>query len=309
MHGVLDGALGLVGVRAVGKLAERQVRTELGEMAAELRRHDAPELELAEARGVDDIAARLEPDQFGGRRRVLALECPVGDRADAQVQAGLDRRSAASSCRPPTGPRTPSSPARRAREADRPLAVGGRGHEGLVTELGVEADHPLVERRVDQVGLVQDDHRPNAADLGRDQVAVDQGEFQARLLERRDDQDLIDVRDEYVLVSAVTAGDRAVPAARPSRSSPLRCRRPGPEPDPVADGDDVPGVDRHGLQEPADVARVRLAVVSSSTTEVSPWMRTTRPGKHVSRSTERNEAASCGPPTWSRRPENRSRRP
>ena len=51
---------------------------------------------------------------------------------------------------------------------------------GLVAELGVEADHPLVEGQVDEVGLVQDDDRPDAADLGRDQVAVDQAAASAR---------------------------------------------------------------------------------------------------------------------------------
>ena len=74
MDGVLDGAVGLVGVRAVGEPAEGDVGAELDEVALELARDDAPELELAEARGVDDVTAGVEPDQLGGGRRVLALE-------------------------------------------------------------------------------------------------------------------------------------------------------------------------------------------------------------------------------------------
>src|SRR4051794_29674179 len=57
VDGVLDGAFVLVGVRAVGELAEGDVRAELDEMALDLARLDGPELELAEAGGVDDVAA------------------------------------------------------------------------------------------------------------------------------------------------------------------------------------------------------------------------------------------------------------
>ena len=91
VDGVLDGAVGFVGVRAVGELAEGDVGAELDEVALELAGVDAPELELAEARGVDDVTRPIRADQLGGGGRVLALEGPVGDLADPEVQAGLDR--------------------------------------------------------------------------------------------------------------------------------------------------------------------------------------------------------------------------
>src|SRR3954451_13364043 len=82
VDGVLDGAFGLVRVRAVGELAEVEERPEFDEAAADLGGLDAPELELAEARGVDDVAAGLQADQLGGGGRVLPLGGPVGDLAD-----------------------------------------------------------------------------------------------------------------------------------------------------------------------------------------------------------------------------------
>src|SRR4051812_21996635 len=77
-------------VRAVGELAEGDIRAKLDEVGVELARLDPPELELAEPGGVDDVAARLESDQLRGRGRVLSLVSPVGDLADAEVEARLD---------------------------------------------------------------------------------------------------------------------------------------------------------------------------------------------------------------------------
>ena len=73
VDGVLDGAVGLVGVRAVGELAEGDVGAELDEVALELAGLDAPELELAEARGVDDVAARV---RAGSARRWWSCASP-----------------------------------------------------------------------------------------------------------------------------------------------------------------------------------------------------------------------------------------
>src|SRR4051812_39269452 len=57
LAGVRDGAGGLVGVRAMGELAARLVRVELVELAADLAGREAPELEPAEAGGVDHAAS------------------------------------------------------------------------------------------------------------------------------------------------------------------------------------------------------------------------------------------------------------
>ena len=88
MDRVLDRALRLVGVRTVGELAEGNVRPELDEVGVELARLDPPELELAEAGGVDDVAAGLQTDQLGGGRGVLLFGRPIGHLANAQVEVG-----------------------------------------------------------------------------------------------------------------------------------------------------------------------------------------------------------------------------
>ena len=126
VDGVLDGAFGFVGVRAVGELAEGDIGAELDEVALELGGLDAPELELAEARRIDDVAARFEPDQLGGGGRVLALEGPVGDRADAEVQARLDRvqeRALADAALAREGGGVPAATRARSRSIPRPSAA------------------------------------------------------------------------------------------------------------------------------------------------------------------------------------------
>src|SRR4051812_14810990 len=65
-------------------------RTEFDEVSLEVFRLDPPELELAQAWGVHDVAATLESDQLGTGGRMFALESPVGNLAHAEVQPGLD---------------------------------------------------------------------------------------------------------------------------------------------------------------------------------------------------------------------------
>ena len=90
VEGVLDGAGVFVGVGAVGEAAVGGVGAELDEVGFEFPGFAVPEFELAQAWGVDDVAAGFEADEFGGGGGVLALGRPVGDLADLEVQAGLD---------------------------------------------------------------------------------------------------------------------------------------------------------------------------------------------------------------------------
>ena len=126
--------------------------------------------------------------------------------------------------------------ARAVPEAAEAAAVGHRGDDRLVAELGVKADHPLARRQVDQVGLVEDDDRRHAPHLGRDQVAVDQAELEPGLGQGRDDEHLVDVGGDDVLAMAIAAGDQPAPgfdlldqplgARRPTRAGTRRGRRP-----------------------------------------------------------------------------------
>ena len=132
--------------------------------------------------------------------------------------------------------------------------------ERLVAELGVQADHPLVGRDVDEVGLVQDDDRPDVPLLGGDQVAVDQRQLQPRLGQGRDDQELVDVRRDDVLLAAIPPRERpraALDLLDQALVGPAR-----PEPDAVARGHDVAAVDRQRLEDPPDAAAILLAVLA-----------------------------------------------
>ena len=88
--GVLDGAAGFVGVRAIGESARGNVRTELDEAALEFGGIDVPEFELAEAGRIDDVAAEFQADEFGVGGGVFPFAGPIGNLGDAEVQAGLD---------------------------------------------------------------------------------------------------------------------------------------------------------------------------------------------------------------------------
>ena len=105
VDGLLDSTTGLVSVRAVGKAAVGNERAEFDEVTLEFAGAHAPELELAEPGGIDDIAARLEPNQLRGSR---SCACPLKVQSDTsrtlRFNPGLDRRSAASSCRRRSGP-------------------------------------------------------------------------------------------------------------------------------------------------------------------------------------------------------------
>ena len=55
-------------------------------------------------------------------------------------------------------------------------------------------------------------------------------------------------------MAAIAAGDRAAAGLDLLDQPFVAARAAGPEPDAVADGDDVAAVDRQGLEQPADVA-------------------------------------------------------
>ena len=77
----------------------------------------------------------------------------------------------------------------------------------------------------------------------------------------RDDEDLVDVGGEDLLAIAIAAGDHAA-AGLDLLDQPLVAGGPaGPEPDAVADRDDVPALDRQGLEQAADVAGIGPPVV------------------------------------------------
>jgi hypothetical protein len=145
VDGVLDRATRLVGVGAIGEAAEWDIGAKLDEVALQLAGNHAPELELAEAWSIDHVTPGLHPDQLGGGGGVFAFLGPVGNLSNLEVQAGLDdvqERALAHAALPRDG----GDPlGKQAAQAIDPTAVGGRGDDGFVTKLGVQAQHPLEE--------------------------------------------------------------------------------------------------------------------------------------------------------------------
>ena len=70
LHRLLDRAAVLVRVRAVGEAAQRHKRPKLGEEALHFLGDDVPQLELADARRIDDPAAEVE---LGSARAVVVV--------------------------------------------------------------------------------------------------------------------------------------------------------------------------------------------------------------------------------------------
>src|SRR5262249_61726258 len=80
-----DRAALFVRVRAIRKGAQRHERAEFGEESLDFFGNDVPELELADAGRIDDPAAEVELDEFGGRRRVSPFLAAGAHFADAQA--------------------------------------------------------------------------------------------------------------------------------------------------------------------------------------------------------------------------------
>src|SRR5262249_55787533 len=74
---LLDRARVLVRVRAVWKATVTDIRAKLWKIGFELTRLNPPKFELSQTRRVDNVTARIEPDEFGGRRCVASLVGPI----------------------------------------------------------------------------------------------------------------------------------------------------------------------------------------------------------------------------------------
>src|SRR6188508_1437163 len=90
LHGQPEPTLGLVEVRTVVEGARPQVVAEVGEARRQLGSRDLPETELANARGIGDVAAGAEGMQLGVRRRVAALVKGLRHLTGLESKARLD---------------------------------------------------------------------------------------------------------------------------------------------------------------------------------------------------------------------------
>ena len=217
-HGVLDGAVVLVGVRAVGKLAEADVGPQIAVEAGHFFGDHVPKLELPHARRVDHVAAAIQRQQPGGGGRVPAFFVFVADRLHtgrwSEGSMALSSDDLPTPLCPATTLARPADGAAEALDAE----AGLRAEEqDFIAHLAVDARQRLAERRIDEVDLVDADDGPDAAFFGGHEHAVDQVRLQPRLGGAGDDQQLIDVGDEDLLAAADLRGRCTRAAARRAR--------------------------------------------------------------------------------------------
>lgn len=163
---VFDRAFTFVCVGTVGKLTLGNVGPELDEVAFHLCGLDTPEFKLPQAGRIDDVPPLLESDEFGSRGCMFALEGPVGNLTNSQIQARLDSIQERTLADPTLAREGGCSATEQFfQSADAPL-ICGRGEDRLVAELAIEADHPLKLAHIDKIGFVEHDDGSDAPLLG-----------------------------------------------------------------------------------------------------------------------------------------------
>ena len=172
--GVFHGALLFVNVRAIGVAAQVDVGADVAEETRDLDWDHVPQLELANARRIDDKPSQAERDQARGGGRVPSLLAIGADFVHFQVQALFDRvqqrrfADAALSCNHAFLLGDGTLQALHAKAGFR-----GKQHD-FVSHLTVHADRGLKIRQLNEVDFVDTDDGPNIGLLRRDQQAVDE---------------------------------------------------------------------------------------------------------------------------------------
>ena len=90
-HRIFDGAVRLVRMGAVGKPAVVDVDPQVAKEPGDLLGNHVPQLKLADAGSVHDIAARGQRHQLRRGRGVPSLLVLLADRVDPQLQPRFDR--------------------------------------------------------------------------------------------------------------------------------------------------------------------------------------------------------------------------
>ena len=102
----------------------------------------------------------------------------------------------------------------------------------------------------DQIRFIQTEYRCKLAELGDRQIAVDQVGLEFRFDQRHDDDELIDVRDEYVFLASRRPGENATPWFDPLDHSFAKARVA--KPNAVTGRDETSLIRGDAFEEPAD---------------------------------------------------------
>ena len=237
----LDRAARLALVAAVGEAAVLEEGRHVVERLLERLVGD-PELELAHSRRVDHERAARQLDELAADRRVPALAVAAELLRLEQLVARerVDERRLAD----PRGAEKRGGDARSEVRANRVEALARDARERVDGDVG--GDRPDGGegglRIAREVALRQQHHRLGAALARQDEVALEAAQAQV-LVERRDDEDDVDVRGEHLLLGRLPRGLAREPrAAREQRlDRPRVLLGAGGDGDPVTDGGEIGG--------------------------------------------------------------------
>lgn len=258
--GVFDGAIVLMRVGAVGKAARVDVRPEVPKKAFDFVGRDIPELELADARSIDDVSARAQRQQPCRGCRVFSLFGILADRLDMQVERRIDGVEQG-------GLSNAALPGHHAGLARQPASQSFDPEAGFCTQehdfvahLRVGAYQRLNACRIRQVDFVDADDRANPPFFGGNEQSVDQIGFQSGLGDACDNRKLIDVGDQDLLTAAHRPANAAVARldALDERFLGLAVGD-GANEDAITCRDDVPLIGAQRFEEPSCGAPKRLA--------------------------------------------------
>ena len=113
-----------MGVGTIGKAAQADVRAEVAVQASDFFRNDVPQLKLADARSIDNVAADFQRDQASDRCSVFALLILTADGGDAEASSGSMELSSDDLPTPLCPATTLSLPASSRRRRSMPWPVG-----------------------------------------------------------------------------------------------------------------------------------------------------------------------------------------
>src|SRR5262245_5516267 len=200
---VLDRAIRLVTMGAVGESAAIDERPQIAEEPGHLGRDNIPQLELTDPRRIDYVTRACgEPQKPSSRGSVLAFFGLLAHGGHTQVETWFNCVQKRSFADPALADNDASAAIEIAPQHIDAAARRGRSQEHRVTHAAINADQRLQIDGLNEVDLVDADDRPQLAFFGADQEPVDESRLQSRLRGAGNDHHLIDIGHDHVLLAA-----------------------------------------------------------------------------------------------------------
>ena len=208
---MLHGALGLMGMRAVGEAAVIGQGADIAKGRRDLRRHEFPELKLPHPRRVDEHAAMGVGQEPGGGRGMPPFVVVAADFAHDQLERRVDRveqrrlpdAALADHCR--------HHPSQFGAESGDPQPGDcGTQHHGI-SHPRIDASQRNESGGIDEIELIDADEWPDTARFGGHDQPIDERRLDGRQSRAPHDQHLIDVGHDHMPATAARPTERRSP--------------------------------------------------------------------------------------------------